>query len=98
MTPGEKGLAMSDDFNAPASTEKPRFEWPAGGPADAVIAYTTLRISFGINFMLHGCSRLLADHANFEAYVNHYFEHTPLMPRAALVAFSRLPCLQLKQR
>jgi thiosulfate dehydrogenase (quinone) large subunit len=53
-----------------------------------VIAYAILRISFGLNFMLHGVSRLLADHANFAAYVNHYFEHTPLMPRTALVVFA----------
>jgi thiosulfate dehydrogenase [quinone] large subunit len=79
---------MSDDFRAASSTQKPRFGWLTGGQSDAVIAYTILRISFGINFMLHGVSRLLADHANFQAYVNHYFEHTPLMPKAALVAFA----------
>jgi thiosulfate dehydrogenase [quinone] large subunit len=79
---------MSDDSHAAAGTQKQRFELLKGRQSDAVIAYTILRISFGINFMLHGVSRLLTDHANFVAYVNHYFEHTPLMPRAALVAFT----------
>ena len=79
---------MSDDSRAVAGTQKQRLHPLVGWHSDAVIAYTILRISFGINFMLHGVSRLLADHANFVAYVNHYFEHTPLMPRAALVAFA----------
>jgi thiosulfate dehydrogenase (quinone) large subunit len=75
---------MSDD----TCTVDQRFDSLASWHSDAVIAYTILRISFGVNFMLHGVSRLLADHANFVAYVNHYFEHTPLMPRAALMAFA----------
>jgi thiosulfate dehydrogenase [quinone] large subunit len=81
---------MSDDFGAATSSQKPRFEWLRGGHSDAVIAYFILRVSFGINIMLHGVSRLLADHAIFEAYVNHYFEHTPLMPKAAIVAFAAI--------
>jgi transposase InsO family protein len=36
-------------------------EWLVGGHPDAAIAYTIPRISFGMNFMLHGVSRLLAD-------------------------------------
>jgi len=79
---------MSDDSRAAAGAQTQRFQPLADRRSDAVVAYTILRISFGINFMLHGVSRLLADHANFVAYVNHYFEHTPLMPRAALVAFT----------
>lgn len=66
---------MSDDTRATAG--KQRFDALVGRHSDAVIAYSILRISFGVNFMLHGVSRLLADHANFVGCVNHYFEHTP---------------------
>jgi thiosulfate dehydrogenase (quinone) large subunit len=48
--------------------------------SDAVIAYGILRLSFGVNIMLHGVSRLLAGHAAFLNYLNHYFEKTPLIP------------------
>jgi thiosulfate dehydrogenase (quinone) large subunit len=81
-------LSMSDDTGAATGAQKQGLDLPPRWYSDAVIAYAILRISFGLNFMLHGVSRLLADHANFVAYVNHYFEHTPLMPRTALVAFA----------
>jgi thiosulfate dehydrogenase [quinone] large subunit len=55
--------------------------------SDRVIAYTLLRVSFGTNILLHGASRLLAGSGGFLAYLNHYFEHTPLMPKAFLPAF-----------
>ena len=58
-----------------------------GHYSDAVIAYGILRLSFGANIMLHGLSRLLAGQAGFLAYLNHYFEHTPLMPKAFLPIF-----------
>jgi thiosulfate dehydrogenase [quinone] large subunit len=73
---------------AVTATEQQRVDPAASRHSDAVIAYTILRISFGLNFMLHGLSRLLTDHAKFVAYVNQYFEHTPLMPRAFLVPFA----------
>ena len=63
---------MSDGVPTTTATE-----YPAGRYPDAVIAYAILRISFGINFMLHGFSRLLTNHAKFSGYVNQYFEHTP---------------------
>ena len=56
--------------------------------SDAVVAYTILRLSFGANILLHGVSRLLAGHAAFLAYLNHYFEHTPLIPASSLSAFA----------
>jgi thiosulfate dehydrogenase (quinone) large subunit len=56
--------------------------------SDAVIAYTILRLSFGANIMLHGVSRLLAGHAVFVAYLNHYFEHTRMIPSSFLPAFA----------
>lgn len=55
--------------------------------SDRVMAYTLLRISFGTNILLHGASRLLAGQAGFLAYLNHYFEHTPLMPKSMLPVF-----------
>jgi len=56
--------------------------------SDAVIAYTVLRFSFGVNIMLHGVSRLLAGHAAFLGYLTHYFEKTPLVPASILPAFA----------
>jgi thiosulfate dehydrogenase [quinone] large subunit len=38
--------------------------------------------------MLHGVSRLLAGHAAFLAYLNHYFEKTPAVPASLLPAFA----------
>lgn len=55
---------------------------------DVVWAYTILRLSFGANIMLHGVSRLLAGHAAFLAYLNHYFEKTPLISASLLPAFA----------
>jgi hypothetical protein len=59
---------MSDVIHAARATQKQGSNSGASRYSDALIAYTILRISFGINFMLHGVSRLLADHANFVAY------------------------------
>lgn len=55
--------------------------------SDRVMAYTLLRVSFGTNILLHGASRLLAGQAGFLTYLNHYFEHTPLMPKSFLPVF-----------
>jgi len=56
--------------------------------ADAVWAYTILRLSFGANIMLHGVSRLVAGHAAFLAYLTHYFEKTPAVPPGLLPIFA----------
>lgn len=56
--------------------------------SDSVVAYTILRLSFGANIMLHGVSRLLAGHAAFLAYLNHYFEKTSIIPASSLPAFA----------
>jgi thiosulfate dehydrogenase [quinone] large subunit len=56
--------------------------------SDTVWAYTVLRLTFGANIMLHGLSRLLAGHAAFLAYLNHYFEKTPLIPASQLPVFA----------
>jgi thiosulfate dehydrogenase [quinone] large subunit len=61
---------------------------PAPRYSDAVIAYTILRLSFGANIMLHGVSRLLAGHAAFLGYLNHYFEKAPLIPASILPIFA----------
>lgn len=60
----------------------------SGRFSDPVLAYTILRLSFGANILLHGVSRLLAGHAAFLAYLNHYFEHAPLIPPSSLPAFA----------
>jgi thiosulfate dehydrogenase [quinone] large subunit len=57
--------------------------------SDTTIAYTILRLSFGANILLHGLSRLL-NRAGFLAYLNHYFEHTPLIPSAIIPVFGAL--------
>jgi len=56
--------------------------------SDAVVAYGLLRFTFGINIMLHGVTRLLGPAGGFLAYLNHYFEKTPLMPKEMLPAFA----------
>ena len=61
---------------------------PGARWGDGVWAYTILRLSFGANIMLHGVSRLLAGHAAFLAYLNHYFEKTPAVPSSLLPAFA----------
>jgi thiosulfate dehydrogenase (quinone) large subunit len=58
--------------------------------ADPVIAYAILRLSFGVNIMLHGASRLLAGGSAFNAYLDRYFEHTPLMSKSFLHVFGAL--------
>ena len=58
-----------------------------GRSPDAVIAYAILRLSFGVNIMLHGISRLLVGPSGFLAYLNHYFEHAPLIPKSFLPLF-----------
>lgn len=55
--------------------------------ANASLAYAILRLSFGANIFLHGVSRLLGGRAAFLAYLNHYFEHTPLIPHGMLPVF-----------
>ena len=56
--------------------------------SDSVWAYTVLRLTFGANIVLHGLSRLLAGHAAFLAYLNHYFEKAPLIPASQLPLFA----------
>jgi thiosulfate dehydrogenase [quinone] large subunit len=51
--------------------------------SDTVLAYTILRLSFGANIMFHGVTRLF-NRPGFLAYLNHYFEKTPLIPMAIL--------------
>ena len=77
---------MSDTLHAPAAVEtaKPSSTYRY---TDAAIAYAILRLSFGVNIMLHGLSRLLAGRQGFLAYLNHYFEHAPLMPKSLLPVF-----------
>jgi thiosulfate dehydrogenase [quinone] large subunit len=56
--------------------------------SDAVIAYGILRVTLGINIALHGVSRIMVGQAAFLAYLNHYFEKTPLMPKEMLPFFA----------
>ena len=59
---------MSESIALPAGTESKRpvnssldSGSDRGPSSDAVIAYAILRLSFGVNIMLHGLSRLLAE-------------------------------------
>jgi thiosulfate dehydrogenase (quinone) large subunit len=65
-----------------------RLAIPDGRSSDTIWAYTILRLTFGANIMLHGVSRLLAGHAAFLAYLNHYFEKTPAVPTTLLPIFA----------
>lgn len=58
--------------------------------ANAVIAYTILRLSFGANILLHGLSRILNGRPAFLAYLNHYFEHAHLVPAGMLPVFGAI--------
>ena len=85
---------MSESITAPAATESKKLVNSSldsgsdrGPSSDAVIAYAILRLSFGVNIMLHGLSRLLAGPSGFLAYLNHYFEHAPLIPKSFLPVF-----------
>lgn len=73
---------MSQAISDPAAVRRSGSRY-----SDAVIAYTLLRVSFGTNILLHGASRLLAGRGGFLAYLNHYFEHAPLMPKSFLPVF-----------
>ena len=77
---------MSQAIKAPASAVVQDSQ-RTGRYSDAVIGYGILRLSFGVNIMLHGLSRLLAGQAGFLAYLSHYFEKTPLMPKGFLPIF-----------
>ena len=78
---------MSESIAAPSAAESRRPDASLDRSldrrpsSDAVIAYAILRLSFGVNIMLHGVSRLLAGPSGFLNYLNHYFEHAPLIPK-----------------
>ena len=55
--------------------------------SNAAIAYGILRLSFGANILLHGLSRILNGRPAFLAYLNHYFEHSHLIPQSSLPLF-----------
>lgn len=54
--------------------------------SDTLLAYAILRVSFGANIFLHGLTRVMAGHAAFLAYLNHYFKKTPFVPANVLPA------------
>jgi thiosulfate dehydrogenase (quinone) large subunit len=56
--------------------------------SDATIAYGIMRVTMGVNIALHGISRQLAPAGAFLAYLNHYFEKTPLIPKESLPIFA----------
>lgn len=70
-----------------ASTMSPLRTSPSHNTSNAAIAYGILRLSFGFNILLHGLSRLLNGRPLFLAYLNHYFEHSHLIPQSALPLF-----------
>lgn len=85
---------MSESIAAPAAAESRRpgnqslnSGSDRGPSSDTLIAYAILRLSFGVNIMLHGLSRLLAGPSGFLAYLNHYFEHAPLISKSFLPVF-----------
>lgn len=59
----------------------------SGKSSNATIAYAILRLSFGFNILLHGLSRILNGRPAFLAYLNHYFEHSHLIPQGMLPLF-----------
>jgi len=75
-----------------ATTMKTADAAASGSPisrfSDSVIAYGLLRLTFGINIALHGISRQIGGQAVFLAYLSHYFEKTPLIPKESLPLFA----------
>lgn len=74
-------------MSQPTSTASRLESVPNRKTPDVVIAYTILRLSFGANILLHGLSRILNGRPAFLAYLNHYFEHSHLIPAGMLPAF-----------
>lgn len=74
-------------MSQPTSTVSRMESVPSRKTPDAVIAYTILRLSFGANILLHGLSRILNGRPAFLAYLNHYFEHSHLIPAGMLPVF-----------
>jgi thiosulfate dehydrogenase (quinone) large subunit len=80
---------MSDSATAVKAAASVGSGSPQSRPSsDPVLAYGLLRLTFGINIMLHGVTRLLAPQGAFLAYLTHYFEKTPLMPKEILPIFA----------
>lgn len=80
---------MPDSVSAVKASESVPIRSEKRPPSsDAVLAYGLLRFIFGINIMLHGVTRLLAPQGAFLAYLTHYFEKTPLMPKEILPIFA----------
>jgi thiosulfate dehydrogenase [quinone] large subunit len=55
------------------------------------VAYLLLRITLGTNFLLHGLTRLLADHALFAAYLAKQMHATPIPPALIHAIAATLP-------
>lgn len=88
-------MVPTDTANSFETGVKSHLPDPQVRSADAVWAYTILRLSFGANIMLHGVSRLVAGRAVFLAYLTHYFEKTPEVPAMLLPLFARtLPLVE----
>jgi len=79
---------MSESATAMKTADTARSGSPISRFSDSAIAYGLLRLTFGINIALHGISRQLAGQAVFLAYLNHYFEKTPLIPKESLPLFA----------
>ncbi len=56
--------------------------------SDGVVAYCVMRLTMGINIALHGISRQIMGQTAFLAYLNHYFERTPVIPKESLPLFA----------
>ena len=79
---------MSESVTTVNAAESPSRAAGARPMSDAAIAYGMMRVSMGINIALHGISRQIAGQGAFLAYLNHYFEKTPLIPKESLPLFA----------
>ena len=82
-------MAHADTASSLETGMKSHVPDPQARFADAVWAYTIMRLSFGANILLHGISRLIAGYPAFLAYLTHYFEKTPEVPASLLPLFAR---------
>src|ERR1700749_1229670 len=79
---------MSDFATAVKAAPSGTVSSQPGPHFDECIAYGIMRLTTGINIALHGISRQVAGQAAFLAYLNHYFEKTPLIPKESLPVFA----------
>ena len=56
--------------------------------SDAAIAYALFRLTFGVNLMMRGLTRIVLGRTAFVTYMLTQFQNVPVMPQGFLIAFA----------